>query len=72
MNKHKNMVITVTFVGKKKKNSKKKWDIKNIYKPITSICFGFRRYKNFRHILQNTKVPKNVMGFIYHTKNYWA
>ena len=39
-------------------------DAKNIYKKsITIILVPSQRYKDSRHLLQNPKVPRNVMGF---------
>ena len=60
MNKHKDIVRTVTLVEKFQDEMATE---KNIYKKSTTFYFVLsRRYQDFRHILQNPKVPKNVMG----------
>ena len=54
------MVRTVTFV---EKFQDERVTEKTFTKKAQYFFFGFKsRYQYFRHILQNQKVPKNVMG----------
>ena len=51
------------------KNFKKKHRIaKHAKKKHKHILVPCQRYKDIRHILQNTKVPKNVFGFKNHAQ----
>ena len=50
---------------------------KHLQKSTTFFLVSSQRYKDFRHILQNPKVPKNLMGsnnhiftWLYHTHFY--
>ena len=59
MNKHKDMVRPVTFVEKCQDEMVTE---KHLKKSTNFFLVSSRRYQDFRHILQNPKVPKNVMG----------
>ena len=65
MNKHKNMVRTVIFVEKKFQDEMiREKTITN--KAQIFFLVSSQRYQDFRHILQNLKVPKNLMGYNNH------
>ena len=68
MNKHKDMMKTVKFV--RGGEFKMKWYIKEIYQQSTTfVLVSSQRCQDFRHILQNLKVSKHVMGSNDH--NLW-
>ena len=47
-------------------NSRENIESQNTCKKSTSIFWILKRYQDSRHLLQNPKVPKNVMGFNNH------
>ena len=57
--------INVKYVGK---ISRKIIESQNMQKKPKHILVPCQRYKDIRHILQNTKVPKNVFGFKNHAQ----
>ena len=61
-------VVHVTFV-EKSSGWNGRW--KNIYKKIMNIIsVPSQRYQDSRHLLQNPKVPRSIMGFSNHTHRF--